>query len=53
MCSMRVQEEVFAEVAPLVHSVLDGYNACILAYGQTGRCATARPLTSEEPALAC
>ena len=34
-----VQADVFAEVAPLIGSVLDGYNACILAYGQTGRCA--------------
>jgi len=30
------QEEVFAEVCPLVTSVVDGYNLCIFAYGQTG-----------------
>ncbi|CAN0357737.1 unnamed protein product, partial [Discosporangium mesarthrocarpum] len=28
------QEQIYAEVAPLVVSVLDGYNACIFAYGQ-------------------
>jgi len=30
------QTEVFEEVRPLVHSVLDGYNATVFAYGQTG-----------------
>ena len=30
------QEDVYAEVSPLVTSVLDGYNVCIFAYGQTG-----------------
>ncbi|CAA7399977.1 unnamed protein product [Spirodela intermedia] len=30
------QEAVFAETRPMVMSVLDGYNACIFAYGQTG-----------------
>uniref|UniRef100_A0A6U1BUB9 Kinesin-like protein n=1 Tax=Rhizochromulina marina TaxID=1034831 RepID=A0A6U1BUB9_9STRA len=30
------QEQVYAEVSPLVTSVLDGYNVCIFAYGQTG-----------------
>ncbi|EEF38964.1 kinesin-like protein KIN-14T [Ricinus communis] len=31
-----VQDEVFSEVEPVIKSVLDGYNACIFAYGQTG-----------------
>lgn len=30
------QQDVFAEVAPLVTSVMDGFNVCIFAYGQTG-----------------
>ncbi|KNA18004.1 hypothetical protein SOVF_074660 [Spinacia oleracea] len=30
------QEEVFAQTSPIVTSVLDGYNVCIFAYGQTG-----------------
>ncbi|KAG6781850.1 hypothetical protein POTOM_014765 [Populus tomentosa] len=30
------QDEVFTEVDPIIKSVLDGYNACIFAYGQTG-----------------
>nr|AMS24252.1 kinesin 14-IIIb protein [Marsilea vestita] len=30
------QAAVFKEVAPLVVSVLDGFNVCIFAYGQTG-----------------
>ncbi|MCO5556263.1 hypothetical protein L7F22_009809 [Adiantum nelumboides] len=30
------QSEVFLDTAPVVVSVLDGYNVCILAYGQTG-----------------
>ena len=30
------QADVFSEVAPLIASVLDGYNFCIFAYGQTG-----------------
>ncbi|XP_008454311.3 kinesin-like protein KIN-14I isoform X1 [Cucumis melo] len=30
------QVEVFADMQPLVRSVLDGYNVCIFAYGQTG-----------------
>lgn len=27
---------VFADASPMVLSVLDGYNVCIFAYGQTG-----------------
>lgn len=30
------QTELFEEVQPVVQSVFDGYNACVLAYGQTG-----------------
>ena len=30
------QECVFADVQPVVTSVMDGYNVCIFAYGQTG-----------------
>lgn len=28
--------DIFADASPLVVSVLDGYNVCIFAYGQTG-----------------
>lgn len=28
------QEQVYGQVSPLVVSVMDGYNACIFAYGQ-------------------
>lgn len=31
-----IQENVFAEVEPIIRSALDGHNVCILAYGQTG-----------------
>ncbi|XP_010546697.1 PREDICTED: kinesin-like protein KIN-14G [Tarenaya hassleriana] len=30
------QEAVFAQTKPIATSVLDGYNVCIFAYGQTG-----------------
>eukprot|EP00736_Rhodelphis_marinus_P005906 Rmarinus@m.15982 len=30
------QADVYAEVRPMVISVLDGYNVCLFAYGQTG-----------------
>nr|CAB3502251.1 unnamed protein product [Digitaria exilis] len=30
------QDAVYADASPLVTSVLDGYNVCIFAYGQTG-----------------
>ena len=28
--------DVFSDASPMVISVLDGYNVCIFAYGQTG-----------------
>lgn len=34
--SAATQAAVYAEVAPVVTSVLDAYNVCIFAYGQTG-----------------
>ncbi|XP_030520776.1 kinesin-like protein KIN-14U isoform X2 [Rhodamnia argentea] len=30
------QEDIFAEVEPILTSALDGHNVCVLAYGQTG-----------------
>ncbi|KAM7523022.1 hypothetical protein LguiA_012924 [Lonicera macranthoides] len=30
------QDDIFTEVEPVLKSALDGYNACIFAYGQTG-----------------
>lgn len=41
------QNLVFEEVDPLISSVLDGYNACIMAYGQTGAGKTYTMLGSE------
>ena len=38
--------QVFDEVSALVGSVLDGYNVCIMAYGQTGRCGAPAPARS-------
>lgn len=32
------QEEVFQDTLPLITSCVDGYNVCIMAYGQTGTC---------------
>ncbi|KAJ0085760.1 hypothetical protein Patl1_08690 [Pistacia atlantica] len=34
--SLVATADVFADASPLVISVLDGYNVCIFAYGQTG-----------------
>ena len=31
-----LQEDVFADTAPLMTSVLDGFNVCLFAYGQSG-----------------
>ena len=31
------QEEVFKDTLPLITSCVDGYNVCIMAYGQTGK----------------
>ncbi|CAH8255684.1 unnamed protein product [Arabidopsis lyrata] len=30
------QDDVILEIEPVIKSVIDGYNACIFAYGQTG-----------------
>ncbi|GAV90061.1 Kinesin domain-containing protein, partial [Cephalotus follicularis] len=30
------QDDVFRDTQPLIRSVMDGYNVCIFAYGQTG-----------------
>ena len=30
------QEDIFLDVKPIVHAVLNGYNGTVLAYGQTG-----------------
>lgn len=31
-----IAEAIFVQTQPIVTSVLDGYNVCIFAYGQTG-----------------
>ena len=38
--------DVFADASPMITSVLDGYNVCIFAYGQTG---TGKTFTMEGP----
>ncbi|PON67278.1 Kinesin-like protein [Parasponia andersonii] len=35
-CPQTNQADVFKDTAPFATSVLDGYNVCIFAYGQTG-----------------
>ncbi|KAL8160109.1 hypothetical protein V2J09_001646 [Rumex salicifolius] len=30
------QKQIYADIQPLIRSVLDGFNVCIFAYGQTG-----------------
>ncbi|KAF0387782.1 kinesin-domain-containing protein [Gigaspora margarita] len=34
--TFATQKDIFSEVAHIVQSVVDGYNGCIFAYGQTG-----------------
>lgn len=43
-CQNSEQEDVFVEVEPILRSALDGYNVCVLAYGQT---ATGKTFTME------
>ncbi|KAM1549563.1 hypothetical protein ACFX15_010117 [Malus domestica] len=46
------QENVFAEVEPILRSALDGHNVCIFAHGQTGTGKTfTMDGTSEEPGI--
>ena len=50
---MRHQEDVFRESEPLMTSVLDGFNVCIFAYGQSGSGKThTMDGTKEMPGLA-
>ena len=30
------QEQIFEDTLPIITSCVDGYNVCIMAYGQTG-----------------
>lgn len=41
-----VTVDIFSDASPMVVSVLDGYNVCIFAYGQTG---TGKTFTMEGP----
>ncbi|CAL9003515.1 unnamed protein product [Prunus brigantina] len=46
------QEDVFAEVKPILRSALDGHNVCIFAHGQTGTGKTfTMDGTSEQPGI--
>lgn len=45
LCS-RYPVDVFVDASPMATSVLDGYNVCIFAYGQTG---TGKTFTMEGP----
>lgn len=46
------QEDVFAEVKPILRSALDGHNVCIFAHGQTGTGKTfTMDGTSEHPGI--
>ncbi|GLJ16746.1 hypothetical protein SUGI_0288200 [Cryptomeria japonica] len=48
------QEEVFRDTKPLVRSVLDGFNVCIFAYGQSGSGKTYTMTGSKEnPGVNC
>ena len=31
------QEQIFEDTLPIITSCVDGYNVCIMAYGQTGQ----------------
>ncbi|KAL8237426.1 hypothetical protein R6Q59_018507 [Mikania micrantha] len=43
------QEEVFSDTQPLIRSVLDGFNVCVFACGQTGAGKTYTLTGPEEP----
>nr|XP_011465891.1 PREDICTED: kinesin-like protein KIFC3 isoform X2 [Fragaria vesca subsp. vesca]XP_011465892.1 PREDICTED: kinesin-like protein KIFC3 isoform X2 [Fragaria vesca subsp. vesca] len=46
------QEDVFAEVEPIIRSALDGHNVCVFAHGQTGTGKTfTMDGTNEEPGI--
>lgn len=47
-CSFCCTAEVFEDTAPFATSVLDGYNVCVFAYGQTGTGKTFTMVGTEE-----